>query len=429
MNLNPDFILLIQQQTGADAEKFFEALQEPQSTSVRINNKIEAADLEILSSSRPIPYCATGYSLPSRPDFTLDPMLHGGAYYVQEASSMYLESIISKYITGSVRCLDLCAAPGGKSTHLASLLSSDSLIISNEIMPQRANILAENMIKWGNGNTLVTNNKPSDFKKLGAIFDIIVADVPCSGEGMFRKEPQAVEQWSLDNVMMCAERQKDITSDIWSTLKEGGLLVYSTCTFNHFEDEDNVEWIASELGAEILEQRHFYFHETIGEGFYIAVLRKTSAAVGAAKIKPSKQKKSPATATVKLLKEPSEYAVIETSECLCAVPQADKELYTYVAENFRTLKCGVPLCSFKGKDEIPAHALAVSKALDVSKTAVCNVDKPTALSYLRREAINIDSTERGYVLITYNNLPLGWVKNLGNRCNNLYPDYWRIRKQ
>ncbi|MBQ1651943.1 MAG: rRNA cytosine-C5-methyltransferase, partial [Paludibacteraceae bacterium] len=198
MNLNPDFILLIQQQTGADAEKFFEALQEPQSTSVRINNKIEAADLEILSSSRPIPYCATGYSLPSRPDFTLDPMLHGGAYYVQEASSMYLESIISKYITGSVRCLDLCAAPGGKSTHLASLLSSDSLIISNEIMPQRANILAENMIKWGNGNTLVTNNKPSDFKKLGAIFDIIVADVPCSGEGMFRKEPQAVEQWSLD---------------------------------------------------------------------------------------------------------------------------------------------------------------------------------------------------------------------------------------
>ncbi|MBQ1851281.1 MAG: rRNA cytosine-C5-methyltransferase [Paludibacteraceae bacterium] len=429
MNLNPDFILLIQQQTGADAEKFFEALQEPQSTSVRINNKIEAADLEILSSSRPIPYCATGYSLPSRPDFTLDPMLHGGAYYVQEASSMYLESIISKYITGSVRCLDLCAAPGGKSTHLASLLSSDSLIISNEIMPQRANILAENMIKWGNGNTLVTNNKPSDFKKLGAIFDIIVADVPCSGEGMFRKEPQAVEQWSLDNVMMCAERQKDITSDIWSTLKEGGLLVYSTCTFNHFEDEDNVEWIASELGAEILEQRHFYFHETIGEGFYIAVLRKTSAAVGAAKIKPSKQKKSPATATVKLLKEPSGYAVIETSECLCAVPQADKELYTYVAENFRTLKCGVPLCSFKGKDEIPAHALAVSKALDVSKTAVCNVDKPTALSYLRREAINIDSTERGYVLITYNNLPLGWVKNLGNRCNNLYPDYWRIRKQ
>ncbi|MBQ1751890.1 MAG: rRNA cytosine-C5-methyltransferase [Paludibacteraceae bacterium] len=429
MNLNPDFILLIQQQTGADAEKFFEALQEPQSTSVRINNKIEAADLEILSSSRPIPYCATGYSLPSRPDFTLDPMLHGGAYYVQEASSMYLESIISKYITGSVRCLDLCAAPGGKSTHLASLLSFDSLIISNEIMPQRANILAENMIKWGNGNTLVTNNKPSDFKKLGAIFDIIVADVPCSGEGMFRKEPQAVEQWSLDNVMMCAERQKDITSDIWSTLKEGGLLVYSTCTFNHFEDEDNVEWIASELGAEILEQRHFYFHETIGEGFYIAVLRKTSAAVGAAKIKPSKQKKSPATATVKLLKEPSGYAVIETSECLCAVPQADKELYTYVAENFRTLKCGVPLCSFKGKDEIPAHALAVSKALDVSKTAVCNVDKPTALSYLRREAINIDSTERGYVLITYNNLPLGWVKNLGNRCNNLYPDYWRIRKQ
>lgn len=206
-------------------------------------------------------------------------------------------------------------------------------------------------------------------------------------------------------------------------------MVYSTCTFNRYEDEENVEWIASELGAEMLEQRHFYFHETIGEGFYIAALRKTSAAGGTAKIKPSKQKKSPAIATSKLLKEPSEYAVIETSEYLCAVPQEEKELYSYMAENFRTLKCGVPLCSFKGKDEIPAHALAVSKALDISKAALCSVDKPTALSYLRREAINIENSERGYVLITYNNLPLGWVKNLGNRCNNLYPDYWRIRKQ
>jgi len=417
----------MQQLLGTEYPAFEAALQQIQSTSVRINSKLQAEALSVLDGAAPVEYCSTGYSLPSRPDFTLDPLLHAGAYYVQEASSMYLEAVVKRYVSGPVTALDLCAAPGGKSTHLASLLSADSLLVSNEIMPQRANVLNENLLKWGNLNTIVCNNKPSDFARAGSMFDIIVTDVPCSGEGMFRKEPKAVEDWSLDAVAMCAERQRSILTDVWDALKEGGLLIYSTCTFNSSEDEDNVAWITSELGAELLEQRHFYFHNTIGEGFYIAAMRKTTAGGGRPKIKPGKFEKAPAVASF-LKGSPSEYKFIKVGEGITAVPAASADTYAWFASNFRTLKCGTEICTFKGKDEIPSHALALSKALNISAAPSSDVDLPTALTYLRREAIGVENATKGYLLITYKGLPLGWVKNLGNRANNLYPEYWRIRK-
>lgn len=428
--MNNDFLNMMREQLGAEYEVFAEALTLPPSTSVRINNKLDSnqpahAQLGVIQDAEPIEYCTTGYSLKERPNFTLDPMLHAGAYYVQEASSMYLEHIIKKYVDGDVVALDLCAAPGGKSTHLAQLLTPDSLLVSNEIMPQRANVLAENVIKWGNVNTIVTNNKPSDFERAGSLFDLLVTDVPCSGEGMFRKEPVAVQDWSLEAVAMCAERQRSILTDVWDALKEGGLLVYSTCTFNRSEDEDNVEWIAKELGADILEQKHFYFHQTKGEGFYIAALRKTSQGGRCPKLKGFKSEKAPQTA--QMLKSGG-YSYIKVSEEVSAVPSDRAELYGWFASNFRVLKCGVSLCTFKGKDEIPVHALAISKALDMSKVSVCDVSETVALNYLRREAITLDAVPKGYVLITYKGVPLGWVKNLGNRANNLYPEYWRIRK-
>lgn len=425
-----DFKIIIEQQLGADADKFFEALQEPQSVSVRVNSKVDAADLTVLQGATSIPYCSSGYSLPSRPDFTLDPMLHGGAYYVQEASSMYLEQIVKKYVDGAVRCLDLCAAPGGKSTHLAQLLSPDSLLICNEVMPQRANVLTENITKWGNSNTIVTNNKPSDFKRFGDWFDVVVADVPCSGEGMFRKEPKAVEDWSLDLVKMCADRQRNILEDIWGSLREGGLFVYSTCTFNHLEDEDNVDWIARELGAEILEQRHFYFHQTLGEGFYIAALRKTSRCESSLRIKTGKDssKERLKTPFTQALHCAEKYSLVEFAGGINSVPAQRRDEFRYVADNLRTLACGTALCTFKGRDEIPAHALAVSKALNKNAVECHDADFVTAIQYLKREAVIINGVTKGYVLICYNGLPLGWVKNLGTRCNNLYPEYWRIRK-
>ncbi len=410
---------------GEEYPEFERALQLPATTSVRVNSKVEASNLDILKDAGLVPYCGTGYTLPKRHEFTLDPMLHAGAYYVQEASSMYLEQYVKKYVGGKVYALDLCAAPGGKSTHLAGLLTPDSLLVSNEIMPQRANILNENLTKWGNANTIVTNNKPSDFGKVGSMFDLIVTDVPCSGEGMFRKEPKAVEDWSLQAVQMCAERQRSILTDVWNALKEGGLLIYSTCTFNRAEDEDNVEWIASELGAEVLEQKHFYFHKTLGEGFFIAAMRKTATSARGVKIKDGKFEKPPAISAY--IKSAEKFKFIKVGDSLSAVPSADANIYAWFAANFRTLKCGTEVCAYKGRDEIPAHALAVSKIIDADKTLSVEVDKPTALSYLRKEAIAINCDTKGYILIKFNGIPMGWVKNLGNRANNLYPEYWRIR--
>jgi len=423
--MKSEFLDIMKSILGSEYDAFVEALNRPQSTSVRINNKVPSSQLSVLEGANPIEYCSTGFSLTKRPDFTLDPMLHAGAYYVQEASSIYLETIVKKYVSGKVLALDLCAAPGGKSTHLASLLSADSLLVSNEIMPQRANILAENITKWGNVNTIVTNNKPSDFSKACSLFDIVLTDVPCSGEGMFRKEPKAVEDWSVDAVAMCAQRQRSILSDIWDSLKCGGLLIYSTCTFNPSEDEDNVRWIASELGAQLLEERHFFFHNTIGEGFYIAALKKVSCKGGGVKIKPGKFEKAPNTASYLCS---SNFKFIKTGDAISAVPSGDADIYYWFNSNFRVLKCGTEVAILKGKDEIPSHSLALSKIIDKSKVVSCDVDYNRALSYLRKEAIVLSDAPKGYILITYNDAPLGWVKNIGNRANNLYPEYWRIRK-
>lgn len=255
----------------------------PASTAVRVNPfKTEAVPPQFASGKET--YSRWGRLLPERPDFALDPLFHAGAYYVQDASSMYLESILplmtrmrEERPEGPFTVLDLCAAPGGKSTHLLSMLREipGSFLVSNEVIRSRASVLCENISKWGAANVVVTNSDPSDFQSLGEYFDVIVVDAPCSGEGMFRKDPEAVAQWSMDNVRLCAARQRRILSDILPCLRPGGLLVYSTCTFNPVEDEDNVAWTASLYGMEVLEQRHFYPGDPgAGEGFFFSSLRK-----------------------------------------------------------------------------------------------------------------------------------------------------------
>lgn len=305
MELPKDFCDLMRQQYGDEmAESLFEGLSQEPSVSIRLNPKkvcqvVSAGhELSIVNSQFSIgdkvAWCPDAYYLNERPAFTFDPLFHAGVYYVQEASSMYLATILEKHLLDKcdqslpfmgeesrsdgeglrLSCLDLCAAPGGKSTLLRSLLPDDCLLVSNEPMPKRAQVLAENMMKWGHPNCIVTQNYPADFTFLSDAFDLIVTDVPCSGEGMFRKDEGAIRDWSMENVDTCWRRQRDILTDIWPTLKPGGLLVYSTCTFNHFEDEDNVAWIAEHLGAEMLEQRHFFPGRDKGEGFFIAALRK-----------------------------------------------------------------------------------------------------------------------------------------------------------
>ena len=249
MNLPQAFIERTRQLLGDEAyTPFEEALQTETPVSIRPNRMKCSQPVE----GEPIPWAASGSYLKNRPTFTFDPLFHAGCYYVQEASSMFVERVLQEYVKEPVVMLDLCAAPGGKSTLCRSTLPEGSLLVANEVMRNRSQILAENLIKWGHPDVVVTNNDPADFKELTHLFDVILTDVPCSGEGMFRKDQVAVDEWSVENVDICWKRQRRILADIWPTLKPGGILIYSTCTFNREEDEDNVSWIAKELGADVL---------------------------------------------------------------------------------------------------------------------------------------------------------------------------------
>lgn len=430
MELPVAFIEQIKALLPNEYEAFFKAMDEPSPVSVRLNNKVA------LTPTYPqVPHCQTGYYLPNRPVFTLDPWFHAGVYYVQEAGSMYLEQVVRKYIgssTGS-KVLDLCAAPGGKSTHLASLLGDDSLLISNEVMPQRAHILAENATKWGYGNMAVTNNRPADFGKLAGYFDLILTDVPCSGEGMFRKDEKAIEDWSPAYVLECAERQRSILTDVWPALKQDGLLIYSTCTFNKAENEDNIAWIAQELGAEILESRHFYFHTDQSEGLFMAALRKTAPA-GNMRIKSKKSISrfadspiSRSKANISILINSENWCIKEEKDLIYALPKAYEVDFALLDKHLRWLKKGIGIATLKGKNQTPHIDLALSRHINKEAFTPYELDLPTALHYLKGESITLPDAPIGYLLLTFKGVPMGWGKNIGNRCNNLYPDAWRIR--
>ena len=434
--------------------QFEEALQTEVPVSIRPNVMKCQRQVE----GEPIPWAVSGFYLKNRPTFTFDPLFHAGCYYVQEASSMFVERVLREYVHEPVVMLDLCAAPGGKSTLCRSVLPEGSLLVANEVMRNRSQILAENLIKWGSPEVVVTNNDPADFSGLTHLFDVILTDVPCSGEGMFRKDQVAVDEWSLDNVDVCWKRQRRILNDIWSALKPGGLLIYSTCTFNREEDEDNVEWIARELGAEILpvpvEEAwgitgnltgkdfpvyRFLPHRTKGEGFFLAVLRKQEGEVETVSFRPEKKKKGkdvkgkvPQPVVPKevkaWLKEASSYEYAVKGTSVVAFPKAYSDVYALLEQQLKVLHAGVTLCEMKGKDLIPHHSLAMSAALDTTVFPKAELTYEQAIAYLRKEGLVLDaSVPRGYVWVTYQQVPLGFVKNIGNRANNLYPQEWRIR--
>lgn len=424
MELPVAFIEQIKELLPNEHEAFFKAMDEPSPVSVRLNNKVA-----ITPTYPQVPHCQTGYYLPNRPVFTLDPWFHAGVYYVQEAGSMYLEQVVRKYLgssTGS-KVLDLCAAPGGKSTHLASLLGDDSLLISNEVMPQRAHILAENATKWGYGNMAVTNNRPADFGKLSGYFDLILTDVPCSGEGMFRKDEKAIEDWSPAYVLECAQRQRSILTDVWPALKQDGLLIYSTCTFNKAENEDNIAWIAQELGAEILESRHFYFHTDQSEGLFMAALRKTAPTTQMRVKSKVTSPKSQVTSHKSPLINSENWCMKEEKDLIYALPKAYEADFALLDKHLRWLKKGIGIATLKGKNQTPHIDLALSRHINKEAFTPYELDLPTALHYLKGESITLPDAPIGYLLLTYRGVPMGWGKNIGNRCNNLYPDAWRIR--
>ena len=461
--LPEDFCKETERLLGEDGFRLLaEALQTEAPASIRLNTpKLEANGMtagapgstSLLNPQRAggqVPWCGDGFYLKERPPFTFDPLFHAGCYYVQEASSMFLEQIVKQCATEPGIALDLCAAPGGKSTHLRALLPEGSLLVSNEIVPQRAQILKENLIKWGHKNTIVTQNAPADFRHFRGMFGLIVADAPCSGEGMFRKDPKAIEEWSSDNVRLCSARQREIIRDIWDCLRPGGIFVYSTCTFNAAENEDNVAWMQATFGAEPLDIRipdgwniardltgrrmpafRFLPHLAKGEGFFACALRKPGEDGGSVPSKQKKQKGKNApnvpTALQNWLRDAEQYTLRRAQDLWTAIPKEWELAFDSLQARLRILHAGVPLATEKGKDLIPAHALAMSNERQHDAFPACEVDYPAAIAYLRHEAVTLpQGTPKGYVLVTYRGIPLGFAKNIGNRANNLYPNEWRI---
>lgn len=456
MNLPADFESRTRCLLGDDEyTDFREALERETPVSIRMNG-CKCPDVP---QGVPVPWCPSGYYLETRPTFTFDPLFHAGCYYVQEASSMFVEQALRQYVHAPVAMLDLCAAPGGKSTLARSALPEGSLLVANEVMRNRSQVLAENLIKWGHPGVIVTNNDPRDFAPLRHTFDVILSDVPCSGEGMFRKDPVAVEEWSVENVQLCWQRQRRILADIWDCLKPGGILIYSTCTFNTEENEENVAWIVNELGAEVLPLAidsawhitgnlsgggfpvfRFLPHRTTGEGLFLAVLRKhdgeteNSTERYRKKDKKNKGGKS-ASANVafpqdvkRWISQSKSFSFSVEANRLTAFPTAWQPIFDIIKSTLKVLHAGVPLAEVKGKDCVPEHSLALSSVFNRSTFPCAPLTYGQAIAYLRKEAVALSpDTPRGYVCVTYKDIPLGFAKNIGNRANNLYPQEWRIR--
>lgn len=433
-------------------EKLHAALDQEPPVSLRLNPfKTINGETEVCNVDECVAWSDNGYYLLGRPNFTFDPLFHAGAYYVQEASSMFVAWIVKQLIHSPITMLDLCAAPGGKSTALRSVLPQGSLLFCNEPITQRASILAENVQKFGNPDMVVTSNFASDYRKSGLQFDAILADVPCSGEGMFRKDVGAIAEWSETNVEHCWRLQREIIADIWPCLKPGGLLIYSTCTFNDKENERNVEWIAQELGAipdlppipsawnitgsigSDLPACRFIPGISKGEGLFLCVLRKSLEHDIAREEKRKRTQKSMAQKN-KLPEIPqwlNDNFAFETCQIngnIHAIPSEWTSLFDKASTALRIVHAGVALATPKGKDLVPHPALAHSIALNTDAFCKCELDYDSAIAFLRREAITLTpETPRGYVLVTYQGMPLGFVKNIGNRANNLYPQEWRIK--
>ena len=400
MQLPEDFVRGTRQLMGETRfNSYLEAFEKEAPVSIRLNVTKGRFFCDILGDVTkepslcymPVAWCAEGYYLEGRPQFTFDPLFHAGCYYVQEAASMFVTHVIKWIMENGqwkmetpLQMLDLCAAPGGKSTAMLSVLPEDCTLVSNEPIPTRAQILLENITKWGAKNCIVTNNYPRDFKKAKAKFDLILCDVPCSGEGMFRKDPATISEWSVQNVEKCWRLQREIVADAWECLNPGGIMIYSTCTFNTKENEENVRWIMEEYDAEVIDipiDPSWHITGSLLDGFEAPVYRFIPG--------------------------------ITRSEGLfvCALKKRGEWREVRGKRNdLRQLKC----LSIDGMQEL--------------STPTVDLPYSEALKYLRGEAIVLPSdAPRGIVTVTYKGFALGPVKNIGNRANNLYPKPWRIK--
>lgn len=404
-----------------------------------------------IQSTIAIPWCPYGCYLSIRPSFTFDPLLHAGAYYVQEASSMFLWEVLKQtvgYKADGLRVLDLCAAPGGKSTLLASYFTG-GLVVANEVIRSRAAILVENITKWGSTNTIVTNSDPKDFGALENYFDVMVIDAPCSGSGLFRKDAAAMDEWSEENVHLCSQRQQRILADIYRALKKDAIFIYSTCSYSKEEDEDILDWICETFDVESIQltideawgiietvsDKHaafgyrFYPYKVKGEGFFIAAFRKKDGSAAPEYRLQGLQKisKDEAALTATLIDDSRDLFYFKQGENIISIPAQWRSDIAILQKHLYLRKAGVTVGILKGKDIVPNHELAMSIIIN-SNLPRAALSKEEAIQYLQKKDIQLNNLSKGWSLATYSGVNLGWIKILPNRVNNYYPVEWRILK-
>lgn len=427
--------------------------QEQAPVSLRINPLKPVTAFPRFSLCGQVPWCSTGFYLPERPLFAQDPLWHAGAYYVQEASSMFLEQVWRQYLasgTSNRKILDLCAAPGGKSTHLLSLMEAGDLLVSNEVISGRVSVLLENITRWGSAQSIVTQNDPRDFSALEGVFDLVVADVPCSGSGLFRRDPSAVRHWSPDAVEACNSRQRRILTDIWPAIAPGGILVYTTCSFSPLENEAITSWlgaqtnaqpltvsfpeawgiVSSVAGKDQLPGYRFFPHLLSGEGFFLAAFRKPDGIVR--KPSPAKRPTGRQDIPVQVLQEKwikanLDLAYYRHEQTLYAMPDAVYRFFIDFRSQLHVRKAGVCLGTWNHEELQPDHALAMSALM---KEAIPDMDMSLdlALTFLRKENVTAENSAKGWLLARYGGIALGWMKHIGSRTNNYYPKDLRLRQ-
>jgi 16S rRNA C967 or C1407 C5-methylase (RsmB/RsmF family)/NOL1/NOP2/fmu family ribosome biogenesis protein len=446
MQLPAAFLTSLESVNGFDKDAFLKVhASGEQVTSIRLNPRKPLS--QIPNSQFPIPWTQYGFYLKERPSFTFDPLFHAGCYYVQEASSMFLEQVLKQTVDLSkpIKILDLCAAPGGKSTHIQSLITQESLLVSNEVIKSRNNILKDNIIKWGCENVVVTNNDPKDFARLENYFDVIVVDAPCSGSGLFRKEPEAIDHWSENNVQLCSQRQQRILADVLPALKKDGVLIYSTCSYSKEEDEDIAEWLVEEFKIEdcrlqidrslqivkSLPGYRFWPYKILGEGFFIAVFKKTEGGEPE-KRRAIKNLMEVSKKEIEFVKQfcivTDELAFVNGFDGVYAVNKYLLNDMNFLNSNLRVSYFGVKAGELMRNKMIPAHALAMSHLISDSVPRILlNTDQ--AIQYLQKKDFNVETNTKGWQLICFENHPLGWVNMLPNRVNNYYPKELRILKE
>ncbi len=448
MQLPEAFIASIKEKLGDESEAFLSALDEISPTSIRLNS-IKSPPGFFETDTEKVPWNTEGRYLKERPIFTLDPLFHGGAYYVQEASSMFLKHIFNETVNryDPIYVLDMCAAPGGKSTLMADLLGEDDLLVVNDVIRTRVTILKENLQKWGFENIIFCNQDPETFADLEGFFDVVLVDAPCSGEGLFRKDKGAVNEWSAHNVKLCSLRQQRVLSAAGLLVKPGGVLIYATCTYNSLENDNNVDWMCRTLEFEKIDVAvpeewqiqktssgyQFYPHKIRGEGFYISALRQKG---NQQKFVKARVKLQNLSFKQRDIIEPWIKAdvfddfdyFLKNDGAVIALRKSLSAAYGSVFKAIFKRSSGFEIGVIKGQDLVPSHAFAFSNLINENVTFE-NLDRENALKFLKKESFVLNTKTDGWIHIKHQNIGLGFVKKIGDRVNNYLPTEWRIRME